>query len=104
MILSSDNLIDLPVYTKSNQHLGQIHSFEIDADTQTILQYHVHGSNIIKNIIQRNDLLIHRSQVVEITSEKMIVGDNLEKEVSKFKKAKFPAQVREPIPVMSSKT
>ena len=104
MILSNDNLIDLPVYTKSNQHLGQVASFEIDVETQTISQYHVRSSNIIKNIIQHNELLINQNQVIEITEEKMIVDDNLEKQDSKIKAQKFSAQVREPAGVMSSES
>ena len=104
MILSNENLLNLPVYTKSNQHLGQIHDFGIDSDTQTIFQYHVRGSNIIKNIIQNNELLIHHSQVIEITKEKMIVDDNLEteQEVSELKAKKFSTRVREPVGAMSS--
>ena len=99
MLISNENLHDLPVYTKSDQHLGQVHGFEIDTDTQNILQYHVRSSNIIKNIIQQQELIVHRSQVIEITKEKMVVDDNLETETLKLKVQKFPQ--REAVGVMS---
>ena len=77
MPISSEKLINLPVQTKSGEHLGQISSFDIDTDTQTILKYHIKSSNPITNIIKQKELLIDQSQVIEVTSEKMTVDDNL---------------------------
>ena len=77
MLISSEKLLNLPVQTQSGQDLGQVSSFDIDTDTQAILKYHVKSSNPITNIIKQKELLITSSQVIEITSEKMIVDDNL---------------------------
>ncbi|NQU77489.1 PRC-barrel domain-containing protein [Candidatus Falkowbacteria bacterium] len=77
MAILNENLIGLPVYTESGQHLGHISDFQIDDDTGKISKYHIKSSNPITNIIKQKELIIDPSQVIEITEEKMIVGDNL---------------------------
>ena len=76
-ILSSD-LIGLPVYTQSGQHLGQVDSFEIDIDTNTIINYHV-STGLIKGLWHQK-LVISHNQVISISKEKIIVDDSTSKE------------------------
>lgn len=67
-------LLNLEVYTQSGQYLGKIVDLEINADTGHIITYIVKSSNVIKNLF-REKLLINSSQVISISSEKMIVED-----------------------------
>ncbi|MBI5023002.1 MAG: PRC-barrel domain-containing protein [Candidatus Magasanikbacteria bacterium] len=70
MLLLFSKLKNLPVFTQSGVKLGQIIDVEIDLDSQSILRY-----AIKRGIVSRGVLLIHRSQVVAITDEKMTVED-----------------------------
>lgn len=75
-ILSSD-LINLPVYTQSGQNLGRVDSIEVDVEDQTIVNYRV-KTGLIKGLWHQQ-LVIHSSQVISITKEKMTVEDNVGK-------------------------
>ncbi len=74
MILKNNDLINLPVYTRSNQHLGRVAGFEIDQQTQQIVRYEVKSGGIISDLLSKK-LLVSREQVVSINSEKMVVED-----------------------------
>src|SRR6056297_3535169 len=76
MKISSQQLIDLPVETESGQHLGVIESFNIEIDSQSVLEYTIKPVNKILDLI-KNDLIVSRGQVVAIKTDKMIVDDNL---------------------------
>ena len=75
MLISNEKLIDLPVHTLSGQHLGKIHSFTIEADSQFIKKYFVKPSGVV-NIFSK-DLTIDKEQVIDITKDKMIVDDSV---------------------------
>jgi len=77
MATSQENLIGLPVYTESNQHLGQVSGIETDNNTGKVSKYQVENTGLIKNLIKGPKLLIDQSQVIKITEEKMIVEDGL---------------------------
>ncbi|MDP2685211.1 MAG: PRC-barrel domain-containing protein [bacterium] len=79
MTLTKQDIINLPVYTQSNQHLGKVVDFEISTHTHTIEKYIVRNLAIVGGILKR-DLLIAPSQVISITKEKMIVDDTLTKQ------------------------
>ena len=74
MILSKHTLINLPVYTQSNQHLGRVCDFEVDSITQTVVRYHVKSGGLIKELLQK-ELIIGKEQVVSITTDQMTVDD-----------------------------
>ena len=74
MKISNKNLINLSVQTQSGQKLGKIESFNIDIDSQSILEYKIKPLNLIKGLVE-SDLIISRGQVIEITNKKMIVDD-----------------------------
>ena len=78
MLLSSKQLFDLPVETKSGIKLGQISGFNMDVETQKIWQYLVKPP-LIKGGFLKEALLIHQGQVVSLTKEKMVVLDNVVK-------------------------
>lgn len=77
MKISNNDLINLPVYTQSGQHLGKIASFEIDTDTDKITSFHV-KTGLIEGL-WHEQLVINASQVIEITEAKMIVEDGVNK-------------------------
>lgn len=74
MKLTNKQLIGIEVETQSGQKLGKIESFNIDIDSQSVLEYKIKPLNLIKGLLE-SDLIISRGQVVEITNEKMIVED-----------------------------
>ena len=86
MKIQSSDLINLPVYTQSGQHLGRVDSFEVDIDNHTITHYHI-KTGLIKGLWHQQ-LVIVSSQVISISKEKMIVEDNVKKEpISEMEKA-----------------
>lgn len=79
MNLKKNELINLPVLTKSGQTLGRVSDFEIDSLSQKILKYYVKSNSLIKGLLAR-ELMVAAEQVISITKEKMVVEDNLVKE------------------------
>jgi len=77
MKIFSSDLINLPVYSESGQHLGRIDSFEIDVETHLILEYHIR-TGLIKGLWHQQ-LIINRSQVISISKARMVVEDNVSK-------------------------
>lgn len=77
MRIANNDLINLPVYSRSGEHLGKIASFELDLDTGKIENFHV-KTGLIEGL-WHEQLVVHHSQVVEITEEKMIVEDTATK-------------------------
>ncbi|OGY45886.1 MAG: hypothetical protein A2744_00865 [Candidatus Buchananbacteria bacterium RIFCSPHIGHO2_01_FULL_44_11] len=88
MQFSSTDLINLPVYTQSGQNLGRIVSFDFDIESHLVVNYHV-STGLIKGLWHQH-LLVHRSQVVSISKDRMLVEDNVSKDVvSGLKKTKL---------------
>lgn len=79
MLISTKKLIHLPVFTQSGVNLGRIAELVVNVDTQQVDQYVVKSSHIIDEILAK-ELVISSSQVISITSERVIVEelDNLE--------------------------
>lgn len=87
MNLNKNQLINLPVFTRSGKRLGHIVDFELNTELQEIIKYHVRGENIIKELIE-NDLIISSGQVISLDDKKMVVEDLVQKaEESVRKKA-----------------
>ena len=84
MKISSEKLTGLIVETQSVQKIGRVESFNIDIDSQSILEYKIKPSNLVEGLI-KGDLIISRGQVIDITDKKMIVDDNAVKQKSKRK-------------------
>src|SRR3989339_781984 len=93
MLLSLKQLIGLPVYTKSGELLGDLDELEIDTDGQMVTNYLVGNKNVIKNLWS-DKLTVHRSQILDITEEKIIVDDL----VAEKKELLVKSEVNEEIP------
>lgn len=63
----------LPVYTESGVALGRVVDIEYDAEDLRIERLHVQPSGLTS--LLREPLIIHRSQIVKILTEKIIVDD-----------------------------
>lgn len=74
-ITSHHSLVRLPVETKSGDYLGRISHVEIDPNSDLIIRYHVKPSWFMR--LWARSYIIHKTQVVKITPEKMIVEDNV---------------------------
>lgn len=72
-MLSSHDLLGLSVFTRSGEALGRVVDFSIDQDSQSILSYDVKQGGL-RGVLGRH-FLVHRSQVLEFSAEKMIVED-----------------------------
>jgi sporulation protein YlmC with PRC-barrel domain len=85
MRLTKRELINLPVYTQSNQHLGRVSDFEVDSATHVIVKYRVKSGSLIKEFLQK-ELIIAKEQVISMSAEKMVVEDTLlaEEEMKKL--------------------
>lgn len=71
MILRGNKIIGLPVYTKSNQHLGRVKNLEIDSVSQAVINY------IVRRGFLSEDLIINRNQVVSLEEDKLVVDDGM---------------------------
>ena len=91
MNLTSQEIINLKVETKSGQKLGRVADFIIDANTYTITTYHIKSKNIIEGLF-KNELIINQSQVITIDKEKMVVEDNVITEQDLAKASLTPEQ------------
>jgi len=87
MILSNKNFIGLPVETKSGLLLGKVKSFEVDGDTQTILNYNIKSKSLVNKLLGEkvDELIINRNQVISTSEEKMVVQDNTVRETEAIK-------------------
>lgn len=78
MLISTKQLVGLPVETESGQGLGRISEVVIDTEIQETVQYVVYP-DLIHGLFGKT-LLIHRQQVLGIVREKMIVQDGVVKD------------------------
>lgn len=76
------DLINLPVYTKSGQRIGRVRDLQLDESGRAVQQYVVHTGNLLPQFLGK-DLLVHYSQVIEITAERMIVADTMDPALKK---------------------
>ncbi len=95
MLCHSKKIINLPVETQDGQQIGRVDDFVFETDSQTIWQYIVKAQGLSKRILKEN-MLINRGQVLEITAKKIIVDneilkDSKEQEKKPTKKATRPA-------------
>ena len=78
MKISSKKIIGMMVETKSGENLGKVESFNLEVESQSVLEYKIKPSSLVTGLI-KEDLIISRGQVIEITNKKMIVDDNVVK-------------------------
>ncbi len=68
------NVINLPVYTVSGQHLGRISGIEVDSQGKEIVYYQISAALPLANLWGKK-ILVSPNQVVSISKEKMVVID-----------------------------
>lgn len=82
------DLVNLTVFNKSKRKLGKINDFVVDTSSFVIQQLKV--KNNFFNSFSQPELLIHRSQIIEINDKSVIVKDSVVKKTTK---------VQEPTPL-----
>ena len=68
----------MPVYTKSGQHLGKVVDILCDPDDLRIVQIIV-KSGVALPIVSKEHV-IHRQQIISVSSEKVVVEDAVVKD------------------------
>jgi sporulation protein YlmC with PRC-barrel domain len=76
MLINSKKLINLPVYTQSDEYLGKVISFDLDAESFLIKKFSV------RKYFASGELLIAKDQVVAIDADRMTVVDLLVKKLA----------------------
>ena len=69
----------LSVRTQSGHNLGTVVDVTIEPDSQTVISYYVKPNRLVPDVVW-SPLIIHRSQVVEITSTCLIVDDTVSRQ------------------------
>ncbi|MBI4281157.1 PRC-barrel domain-containing protein [Candidatus Uhrbacteria bacterium] len=77
MLLSVRQLITLPVVTRGGVRIGWVLNCLVESETQTIIQYEVRRFRW-----WGKRFLIHRHQVVNIEADRLVVEDELIRELS----------------------
>ena len=96
MKISNNHLINLPAITQSGQDLGVVEDFNIDIESQSILEYKIKPSSLVRELIT-GDFIIPRGQIVDITKDKLIVKDTFSQNESLKALAKFTKKEKESV-------
>lgn len=94
MLILFKDLKKLPVYTKSGIFLGHITGMELEAESHLVRTY------FVRKAFLGSELAISRTQVLSITSERVIVLDSAVKE-SEAEEEKMPVR-QEAVPISMS--
>lgn len=81
MYINYQQLIRLPVITKSGEKLGYVHDVEIDIKEHFVRKYLV-----VHGIVSRDTFLITPAQIIEINKDNIVVEDNILKVEAESKK------------------
>lgn len=74
MIINQKKIINLPVFANYKK-IGKVISFEIDTESQSILNYEVKADILIKDLLNGN-FIVNRGQVMDISFKGIIVDNN----------------------------
>jgi sporulation protein YlmC with PRC-barrel domain len=78
MLIENKKVVGLRVVTETAQEIGKIRNFDIETDSQSIINYKISPTSLLKGILQVSEnLIINRGQVVSISEDKMIVEDSV---------------------------
>ncbi len=69
-------LIDKPVYTVSKERLGKVNDYAVETNTMYVQKLYV-GQSLLKSFTG-GSLSVDRTQIVEITSRKIVIQDILQ--------------------------
>lgn len=95
MLILFKHLKKLPVYTKSGIFLGRVAGMELETESHLVRTY------FVRKAFLGSELAISRTQVLSITSEKIIVLDSAVKE-SGTEEEKISVR-QEAVPISMSK-
>ena len=87
MKFSAEKIFNLPVETQTGERIGRVKSFNLETESQSVLEYLVKPSTKIKNLTNQH-LIISRGQIVEIKNDKIIVDNNFVEKNALEKKEK----------------
>lgn len=94
MLATDKQIIDLPVYTTAEDFLGYVVGFQIDIDHHSVAKYlvskHKLVNELLRTLVGTELLEITPSQVVSITSERMMVKDTIVRQQAKQRTAFQP--------------
>ncbi len=102
MIMKARQLRNLPVETRSGQHLGRLVDVELDVETQTIVTFIVRPGRLAQQLT-RSELRIHRSQVVSLSPERLVVEDAAGQAASEPRRAR-PGLAKDVAPVIPAES
>ncbi|MBT3412635.1 MAG: hypothetical protein HOJ15_01390 [Candidatus Jacksonbacteria bacterium] len=100
MKLKEENILGLPVFTKSRDHLGKVHRVVFEMDSLDVASIEVKPANLIKALIE-DDLIISNEQIVSISEKEVVVEDSIVAEHAKLRD-KIAALKKSPAPSMRS--
>ncbi len=75
MTLNTKAILGIPVETRSGQSLGRLGSLDVDSETGRVKTFHVKSGNLVAGLLG-DELMIAWDQVVEWTSERLVVVDS----------------------------
>ena len=90
------DLRGIPVQTKTGDKVGKLLAFVIDADHHEVTQYVVARSSLLSKIIP-DEFLVHRSQVISIDADRMVINDAAVTEAAEVVR-RMTEHVTEPAP------
>lgn len=76
MVLNTKQLTGLPVFTRSEQRVGKVTTFDINAWTGRIAVMHVKASGLVARLSDE-ELLVPWDAIVEMTEERVVITDNV---------------------------
>jgi len=103
MLINQKQLKKIKVETQSGRFLGSVTDFELETETGIVEKYYVQSKNLMAGLFE-DKLLINRSQIISFDSEKMVVEDNVIKEIEgKAKVFKKIEKLENTDPIVTSK-
>ena len=102
MRISTKQLLGLPVETEDGAHIGSVVSCDVDIDTHHVETYHAKSGRLLSGLFH-GDLLIHPTEIISITAEKMIVQGAVRLRAEQGMRVPTPFPATEPSPTLQSK-
>ncbi len=76
MVLNIKQLIGLPVFTRSEERVGKVASFDVDLLTGRLVVLYVTPLGLVARL-RVEELLVSWEAIVEITEERVVIADSV---------------------------
>lgn len=76
MVLNIKQLIGLPVFTRSEQRVGKVLSFDVNVLTGRLAVLYVKPSGLVARL-RVEELLVSWDAIIEITAERVVIADSV---------------------------